>query len=385
MSCIKYNLSSILILLLTLGCSVSSYNTSNIEDKTYISKSDISLNAKSSPNKINIFYYDSKPEDFLAGFTLNYFYTKNKTQYNPELLFVNLEKNAELCNKKFKVTRNSYSIIYLKNNDIDFINLDCVYGMVDKSVLVLNLSKNKIFIPKNFSYLNVEREKIIRNILAKGTKEGNLRSIIIDDQNTNDKGDIAKIWKDLGGRVVIQASLEKQSTSQKLLSKILLLEQSENRSRKLSRETSLALEHEPRRRKDVDLFIISTNLKTSRSLKPALDYNLANSLPVYLIPEWGEKENLKEKEIDLESSFITGMSLMLNARINPLNLEEIRKSQRFAAGYDAFELAVLLNNQKKISYLGMMGLISNKTEKLELTPLIGKIKKGKIEFLHPID
>ena len=385
MSCIKYNLSSILILLLTLGCSVSSYNTSNIEDKTYISKSDISLNAKSSPNKINIFYYDSKPEDFLAGFTLNYFYTKNKTQYNPELLFVNLEKNAELCNKKFKVTRNSYSIIYLKNNDIDFINLDCVYGMVDKSVLVLNLSKNKIFIPKNFSYLNLEKKSIIRNILAKGIKEGNLRSIIIDDQNTNDKGDIAKIWKDLGGSVVIQASLEKQSTSQKLLSKILLLEQSENRSRKLSRETSLALEHEPRRRKDVDLFIISTNLKTSRSLKPALDYNLANSLPVYLIPEWGEKENLKEKEIDLESSFITGMSLMLNARINPLNLEEIRKSQGFAAGYDAFELAVLLNNQKKISYLGMMGLISNKTEKLELTPLIGKIKKGKIEFLHPID
>ena len=385
MSCIKYNLSSILILLLTLGCSVSSYNTSNIEDKTYISKSDISLNAKSSPNKINIFYYDSEPEDFLAGFTLNYFYTKNRTQYNPELLFVNLEKNAELCNKKFKVTRNSYSIIYLKNNDIDFINLDCVYGMVDKSVLVLNLSKNKIFIPKNFSYLNVERKTIIRNILAKGIKEGNLRSIIIDDQNTNDKGDIAKIWKDLGGSVVIQASLEKQSTSQKLLSKILLLEQSENRSRKLSRETSLALEHEPRRRKDVDLFIISTNLKTSRSLKPALDYNLANSLPVYLIPEWGEKENLKEKEIDLESSFITGMSLMLNARINPLNLEEIRKSQRFAAGYDAFELAVLLNNQKKISYLGMMGVISNKTEKLELTPLIGKIKKGKIEFLHPID
>lgn len=385
MSCIKYNLSSILILLLTLGCSVSSYNTSNIENKTYISKSDISLNAKSSPNKINIFYYDSKPEDFLAGFTLNYFYTKNKTQYNPELLFVNLEKNAELCNKKFKVTRNSYSIIYLKNNDIDFINLDCVYGMVDKSVLVLNLSKNKIFIPKNFSYLNLEKKSIIRNILAKGIKEGNLRSIIIDDQNTNDKGDIAKIWKDLGGSVVIQASLEKQSTSQKLLSKILLLEQSENRSRKLSRETSLALEHEPRRRKDVDLFIISTNLKTSRSLKPALDYNLANSLPVYLIPEWGEKENLKEKEIDLESSFITGMSLMLNARINPSNLEEIRKSERFAAGYDAFELAVLLNNQKKISYLGMMGLISNKTEKLELTPLIGKIKKGKIEFLHPID
>ena len=119
-------------------------------------------------------------------------------------------------------------------------------------------------------------------------------------------------------------------------------------------------------------------------MKPALDYNLTNSLPVYLIPEWGEKENLKEKEIDLESSFITGMSLMLNARINPLNMEEIRKSQGFAAGYDAFELAVLLNNQKKISYLGMMGLISNKTEKLELTPLIGKIKKGEIEFLHPI-
>jgi outer membrane PBP1 activator LpoA protein len=257
--------------------------------------------------------------------------------------------------------------------------------MVDKSVLVLNLSKNKIFIPKNFFYLNVERKAIIRNTLAKGIKEGKLRSIIIDDQNTNDKGDIAKIWKELGGSVVVQASLEKESSSQNLLSKILLLGQSEIRSRKLSREIGFALEHEPRRRKDVDLFIISTNLKNSRSLKPALDYNLTNPLPVYLIPEWEEKENLKQKEIDLEGSFITGMSLMLNARINPLDLEEIRKSQGFAAGYDAFELAVLLNNQRKVNYLGMMGLISNKTEKLELTPLVGKIKKEEIEFLHPIN
>ena len=385
MSCIKYNLSSILILILTLSCSTGSYNTSNIEDKTYISKSNISLNAKSSPNKINIFYYDSEPEDFLAGFTLNYFYTKNKTQYNPELLFINLENNEELCNKKFKVTQNSYSIIYLKNNDIDFINLDCLYGIVDKSVLVLNLSKNKILIPKNFSYLNVERKAIIRNILAKGIKEGNLRSIIIDDQNTKDKGAIAKIWKDSGGNVVLEASLEKKLSSQELLSKILLLGQSKNRSRKLSREISLALEYEPRRRQDVDLFLISTNLKNSRSLRPALDYSLANYLPVYLIPEWGEKDKLKENEIDLEGSFITGMSLMLNARINPLDLGEIRKSQGFAAGYDAFELAVLLNNQKEINYSGMIGLISNETGKLELTTLVGKIKKGEIKFLHPSD
>jgi len=385
MSFIKYNLSSILILILIVGCSTSSYNTSNIEEKTYISKSNISLNSKSSPNKINIFYYDSEPEDFIAGFTLNYFYTKNKTQYNPELFFVNLENNAELCNKKIKVTRNSYSIIYLKNNDIDYINLDCVYEIVDKSVLVLNFSKNKIFIPKNFSYLNVERKTIIKNILSKGIKEGNLTPIIIDDQNTNDKGAIAEIWKALGGNVALEASLENQSSSQNLLSKILLLGQSENRSRKLSREISLSLEHEPRRRQDVDLFIISTNLKNSRSLRPALDYNLTNSLPVYLIPEWGEKENLKEYEIDLEGSFITGMSLMLNARIDPSNLGKIRKSQGFAAGYDAFELAVLLNNQKEISYLGMMGRVSNKTKKLELTPLVGKIKEGKIEFLYPVD
>jgi len=385
MSFIKYNLSSILILILIVGCSTSSYNTSNIEEKTYISKSNISLNSKSSPNKINIFYYDSEPEDFIAGFTLNYFYTKNKTQYNPELFFVNLENNAELCNKKIKVTRNSYSIIYLKNNDIDYINLDCVYEIVDKSVLVLNFSKNKIFIPKNFSYLNVERKTIIKNILSKGIKEGNLTPIIIDDQNTNDKGAIAEIWKALGGNVALEASLENQSSSQNLLSKILLLGQSENRSRKLSREISLSLEHEPRRRQDVDLFIISTNLKNSRSLRPALDYNLTNSLPVYLIPEWGEKENLKEYEIDLEGSFITGMSLMLNARIDPSNLGKIRKSQGFAAGYDAFELAVLLNNQKEISYLGMMGRVSNKTKKLELTPLVGKIKEGEIEFLYPVD
>jgi len=385
MSFIKYNLSSILILILIVGCSTSSYNTSNIEEKTYISKSNISLNSKSSPNKINIFYYDSEPEDFIAGFTLNYFYTKNKTQYNPELFFVNLENNAELCNKKIKVTRNSYSIIYLKNNDIDYIKLDCVYEIVDKSVLVLNFSKNKIFIPKNFSYLNVERKTIIKNILSKGIKEGNLTPIIIDDQNTNDKGAIAEIWKALGGNVALEASLENQSSSQNLLSKILLLGQSENRSRKLSREISLSLEHEPRRRQDVDLFIISTNLKNSRSLRPALDYNLTNSLPVYLIPEWGEKENLKEYEIDLEGSFITGMSLMLNARIDPSNLGKIRKSQGFAAGYDAFELAVLLNNQKEISYLGMMGRVSNKTKKLELTPLVGKIKEGEIEFLYPVD
>ena len=378
----KYNLSYILILISILGCSSNSYNINNPEEQIYISKSNINTNLKSAPKKINIFYSGPKSKDFLSGFTLNYFYTKNATKYNPELIFIKIANIVGACEERIKVSRNSYSIIYLKDRDMSFFNSDCITGIEGKSGLIINLSQKKIDVPKNFSYLNIDRKETIKYLLTKAKKEGSLRSMIIDDQGTKDREIIKEIWEDLGGNITSKASLETKSDSQELLSEELLIEQSKIRSRKLSREIGLSLEHEYRRREDIDSFIISADLENSRSLRPALTYNFINSLPVYLIPSWKNGKGLEDKEIDLRNTFIADMPLMLNAQVRPKNLGKIIKSREFAAGYDAFELTILLNSQNKKRYLGMMGKISYQTRVIKITPLIAEVKQDKIEYSY---
>ena len=379
---IKFNLSSIIILIITFGCSLKPHDISNIKDQTYISKSNISLNPKNLPEKIYIFYSDSEPKNFIDGFTHNYFYTQNETKYSPELFFVNLVNQLNPCKEKIKVTRKSYFVFYLKDKKDFNFNINCITGIKENSGLVIDLSQSEVNIPKNFYYLKIKRNKIIRATLVHARKEGSLRSIIIDDENTKDGKLVEKIWKDLGGNTASQASLKNQSKSQELISDLLLLDQSSIRGRKLSREISSNLKYESRSRQDVDSFILSTSLENARSLRPALNYNFINLVPIYLIPNWDSKASLLDNDADLEGSFVVDMPLMLNAKIDPDNLGKIKKSRGFAAGYDTFELILLLNSQQKIKYLGMMGMISNSGKVMELKPLIAKVQKEEIKYIY---
>ena len=380
---IKSRFPFILICMSLLSCSFNPQVTNNIKDQTYISKSNIEINSRGYPKKLNVFYLDSKPEDFIEGIYVNFFLTKKQFAYVPELLFVNLLDSKD-C-KRLEIEKDSYSIIYLNDKNLKKLTLDCLSKIKKSSGIVINFSKNNFSIEGDYKILLVERIKTIKDLTSYARENGSMKTIIIDDESTNDKEAIKNLWEVSGGKVIATATLNNESESQKLLSRVLLLGQSEIRKRKLSRKIGLPLENKIRRRQDVDSFIISTNLENARNLRPAFEYNFANLLPVYFIPSWNSDEVFKDKEHDLERSVITDMPLILKSKIEPSSLNKVKKSRKFAAGYDAFELAILLNNEGDIEYFGMMGFISNKSKDLRLQTLRAEVIEGKFKYLNYSD
>ncbi|HIC27780.1 MAG TPA: hypothetical protein EYO81_05875, partial [Gammaproteobacteria bacterium] len=207
--------------------------------------------------------------------------------------------------------------------------------------------------------LHVNRQNEYRDLLTYAKNNRSKNSLIIDDENTRDKDILGKIWLNLEGKV-LDSSTSGSNLNENLLSNLLLIERSKERSRKLSRILSVPLESTPRRRMDLDSIILSVSLTKARSLKPELEYNYGESLQVYLLPNWENDEYYLKKELDLERVVLIDMPWMLNTEINYLRNLPKKRNRSFAIGYDAYEIALLLNNSsssKQFQLSGMSGKI----------------------------
>lgn len=371
-----------------ISCTTNLPVFQNIDKESkYIEKPKISYVFRRLPNEINIFFSDSSKDEetkeFLKGFSVNYFFYKNSSNYQPQINFINLDKLRTLDCKIGSLSKN-YSIVFLnkrlsqglpKNNCLD--HLSKLTG-----IIVLSNNDEKIN-SSNLLIFNVNRKEDYYNLLnyAKGTRSRD--SIIIDDNNTKDKETLAKIWMGLEGNV-LSSSTSGREQNEKLLSDLLLRENSKSRARKLSRVLSIPLESTPRRRNDIDSLILSVSLSKARSLKPALEYNYGESIPVYLFPDWRNDEHYFNKEIDLEGTVLIDMPWMLRPSSTIKEKIEQSKTRNFAVGYDVYELILLLNNSsgiRNLFYDGMSGRIIQNQGKLIRHSLKVKIEKGNYKII----
>ena len=379
---LKQNIILFLLFLCLLSC--SSNPTSPIDPKKniFITKPEVAFNIKNLPKQINVFYFNSDidAEDsspLLQGITDNYYYYKEEIGYAPELNFIDFSDNV-YCMENMTLLKESFSIGLLFNQDYSLLDNNCYQRFLKLKGLVV--TKNKIMGVKESALreFNINREVDIKNLLNIAKNNGGLRAIIIDDSTTKDKALVKKIWENMDGEVVSSVSSEKKISSQKLLSKILLLEQSKVRGRKLSRIIGLPIKTEPRKREDIDSIFLSTSLSNARSLKPALEYNFADNISVYLIPSWSEDEHLTDSELDLEKVMISEMPFLLNTNTS---FKETN-SRNFAIGYDAYELVLLLetSSRRNFNYFGLTGLITNEYPSIQKKSLHAKVINGKLEY-----
>ncbi len=379
MSYFKLNIYSLLILICLASCS-STYKTLNEKvDQVYIKKLEVSLNTKKLAQQINIFYFDNESKDLIEGISSNYYYYKRYAQYKPQLNFINLSNKNHDCLNLQK--RKSFSITFMGLNNALDIKSNCLSLIKSSKSLVINLSGKSISQIKSSKILNISRDQDLQKILLHAKQRGGRRALVIDDLTTEDSKKITDLWTGLGGAVVARKSSLLSSQNQDLISKILSIEKSSTRNRKISRIIGIKTEHQPRKRTDVDSVILSTTLETARSLQPALDYNFANLLSVYLIPSWTEQENLSTRELDLERITIIDTPLMLNQAIRPLGLVGVKRSRKFSVGYDAYELALLLSTSNNFSYRGMSGLITKEGSSFKRESYITIFNKGRLEPL----
>ena len=379
---LKQNIILFLLFLCLLSCSSNPVSPIDPKKNIFITKPEVAFNIKNLPKQINVFYFNSNidAEDsspLLQGITDNYYYYKEEIGYAPELNFIDFSDNV-YCMENMTLLKESFSIGLLFNQDYSLLDNNCYQRFLKLKGLIVTKNKIRGVKEPKLREFNINREVDIKNLLNIAKNNGGLRAIIIDDSTTKDKALVKKIWKNMDGEVVSSVSSEKKISSQKLLSEILLLEQSKVRGRKLSRIIGLPIKTEPRKREDIDSIFLSTSLSNARSLKPALEYNFADNISVYLIPSWSEDEHLTDNELDLEKVMISEMPFLLNTNTS----FQKTNSRNFAIGYDAYELVLLLDtsSRRNFNYFGLTGLITNEYPSIQKKSLHAKVINGKLEY-----
>ena len=87
----------------------------------------------------------------------------------------------------FRISKESFSIGLLLNQDYSLLNNDCFNRFLKLKGLVV--TKNKIMEvegPRLIEF-NINREMDIKSLLTIAKKSGDVRAIIIDDSTTKDK------------------------------------------------------------------------------------------------------------------------------------------------------------------------------------------------------
>jgi len=89
-------------------------------------------------------------------------------------------------------------------------------------------------------------------------------------------------WQRLGGVVVERQTYQSDAADMsEPVSRLLNIDDSERRARELRQILNRSLEHEPRRRGDVDLVFMAAFPRQARQLRPQLEFHQAADVPVY--------------------------------------------------------------------------------------------------------
>ncbi len=379
---------NVIILLILFSCSSNPKNVtlSNFEE-LIIEKPQINYKLNSLPRDINVIYFSNsksaKPfPDEVKGLLTNFYSFSDKYKYFPNIRFINLNK-ANSCS--LVLERSAYNFIFLLKDSFETTSYElCLNKFVNRDVLLISDFDNRSAL-KNFRQFRVNRNddkyKLI-NYMRSFSKT----TMVIDNEITKDKYEIGKFWEEeLNKETAEYKTFDKSESGQNIFSYLLLLEQSLKRKRKLSRMLSVDLNLQPRTREDIDALFLSVSTQEARSLKPALDYNYYEGMQVFLANDWKGDSQFLKNDKDLEDVISIDIPFMLPLPL-PDDLNTLNnKTRNFAIGYDAFEIALLMEgsrNLNKTAYKGLTGKITFKDNTIKRNSIIFKIKNGKYEYLN---
>ena len=373
-------------LILFIGCSTNIPNNTFDSNKVIaIEKPEISYNPTKLPESISVLLFDTeglKEKEFISGLSVNYYYFKKQINYSPQISFINIEEfNKNNCDlkKRYKTTL----IVFLTDELWGSLDNVCLNNIFKLKTVLIDEADFPWTNQQSQVVLNLNKKKEYRSLLEHAKSKGSKNALIIDEEETSDKTILSEIWEGLDGNVLGSYTSSSKS-SQNLLSNILLIESSKERSRKLSRALSTPLESFPRRRRDVDSIIMSVSLEQARSLKPELEYNFGESLSVYLFPDWNNQTFNIEKELDLEGIALIDLPWMLNSTADFIAEFPMKRSRNFASGFDAYDIALLISNPQSstyFKYIGMTGELVYKNGKLVRKSLKAEIQKGLFKMI----
>jgi len=150
-------------------------------------------------------------------------------------------------------------------------------------------------------------------------------------------------WQQRGGTLIETPAYPSELPDfSPVLRPALLLDQSEERAKRLERTLGKNLEFVPRRRQDLDMVFMVAYPDQGRQIKPTLDFLFAGDLPIYATSHIYDGIPNPGKDRDLEGIRFSAMpwtlSGELSAEMEPATTLAPAYRNLFAMGIDAYQL-----------------------------------------------
>ncbi len=230
--------------------------------------------------------------------------------------------------------------------------------------LALNYIKTESTPPQELFQFGLSPEEEARQVAERTWLDGHVNAAVLTP--TGPWGDrvhkaFHERWEELGGRVVEQQSYNSSKNDFSApIRKLLNIDDSKKRYRKMSRLLRTKLKYSTYRRQDIDFIFIAGYPRQARQIRPQLKFFHASRVPVYATSHIFTGNLNPERDRDMDGIRFGDMPWVLSEttphrglrnEIEPLISKAGNKHQRlYALGVDAFNIIAALNTLKAYPY-----------------------------------
>jgi outer membrane PBP1 activator LpoA protein len=236
------------------------------------------------------------------------------------------------------------------------------------TTLALNEPENPAALPAEIYQFALSPEDEARQAAARILDDGLYRGLALvpaSDWGMRIAASLGETLQAGGGRLVELATYSPGNNDySEIITRVLRVDQSKTRSKKIEQSLGLSLKFEPRRRQDIDFVFLAALPRDGRLLRPQLRFHRAADLPVYATSAIFETRNTGNR--DLDGTKFDDMPWILgdDEDIRALRRQiagiwptlGTRRSRLFALGYDAYQLVSLFRGDRSALIRGVDGL-----------------------------
>lgn len=249
------------------------------------------------------------------------------------------------------------------------LDKDAVTRLADEEplpvpTLALNYSQESSSDARNLYQFGLSPEEEARQVAERTWLDGHVYAAVLVP--TGPWGErvytaFKERWEYMGGQIVEQQPYDpSKSDFSGPIRKLLNIDESQHRSRKLTTVLKQEIKFSPRRRKDIDFIFLAAFPKQARALRPQLKFYHATEVPVYATSHIFTGNLNQEKDRDMDGMVFGDMPWVLAETTSHRSLRsdierQISKAgnrfQRlYALGIDAFNIIGALNPLRQFSY-----------------------------------
>lgn len=311
-------------------------------------------------------------EAIIDGFMAGYFAAKNEGRDVPELRFYDEASSPLNMSRLIRAAiEDGADMIVgpLNRPSVDQIE---ELRRLPIPVLALNRTDSRIEPNEQVTQFALAPEDEARQVAQQAWQQGyRVAAVIVPEGDWGRRvAEAFRIeWREMGGETVARQEIRPRDDGFRYLAQVkelLNIDESEQRAREINALIPGNVQADPRRRRDVDLIFMAVQPEQARQLRPLLNYQYAEDLPIMSISSIVAAGDTSRNS-DLNGIRFLEIPWQLNTYPQQEVLRELspdhyeRYTRLYAMGLDAYNLVPrlrYLQQDPNASYQGVTGTIS---------------------------